>query len=268
MTGVAWGTGRPFRNDTLVSAADLASGIDVLLDGDVAAETVRGKPVARVTLELPWPLGQDGASWVVPGVDGPPRPARAADVVGFRDVQIAADVAADRPLITWRPRGGAKAPLTDFLTTRLWNELGLNGWKEPIVGRFVIDGWAVAGLDGQPLNGHARVEVVDGRTNVVLPTDDDVPGGEFRLWFRVQQVADVAPSREDQAPVTVPDVTGRTQPVATRLIEAAGLTVGEVTTEPSETVRAKLVIRTGPPGAATAEGSQVDVVTAAPRAAR
>ena len=264
VTLVAWGTGRPFRNDTLVSAADLASGIDVLLDGDVAAETVRGKPVARLTLELPWPLGQDGASWV-PRVDGLPR---AADVVGFRDVQITGEVAADRPVITWRPRGGPKAPPADFLTTRLWDTLGTNGWDEPIVGRFVIDGWAVAGLDGQPLNGHARTELApDGRTNVVLPTDNAIPGGEFRLWFRVQRGPTAAPRGEGQATVTVPDVTGRTQPVATRLIEAAGLTVGEVTTEPSDTVRGKLVIRTEPPaGASVAGGSAVAVVVSAGRA--
>jgi hypothetical protein len=261
VTRVAWGSGRAFRNDTLAGADDLASGIDVLLDGDVAAETVRGKPVARVTLELPWPLGQDGASWV----SRAGGPAGAADVVGFRDIQIAADVAADGPRITWRPRGGAKAPLVDFLTTRLWDALGQNGWEEPILGRFVIDGWAVAGPDGQPLNGHAGVQAVNGRTDVMLPTGDAIPGGEFRLWFRLQRGASVAPSG-DQKSVTVPDVTGRTQPVATRLLEAAGLTVGEVTTEPSDTVRAKLVIRTDPPaGAAVTERSAVTLVVSAGR---
>ena len=265
VTRVAWGTGRPFRNDTLVSAADLASGIDVLLDGDVDAETVRGKPVARVTLELPWPLGQDGASWVVRGADGPPRPERAPIVMGFRDIQIAADVAADRPLITWRLPGGADTPQNDFLTTRLWDVLGDSGWKEPLVGRFVIDGWAVTGADGQPLNGHARTQAVDGRTDVMLPTDDAIPGGEFRLWFRVQQDDSVAPLRE-RAAVTVPDVVRRTEPVATRLIEAAGLTVGQVSTEPSDAIRAKLAIRTDPPaGAAVTEGSAVELVLSAGR---
>jgi hypothetical protein len=69
-------------------------------------------------------------------------------VVGFRDVQIAVEVAADGPRIMWRPRGGAKAP-ADSLTTQLWAALE-NKWNEPIVGRFVIDGWAVTGADGQP----------------------------------------------------------------------------------------------------------------------
>jgi hypothetical protein len=259
---VIWGSGRPVGNDTLVPAGELATGIVVLLDGDVAAATVQGKPVARVTLELPWPLGADGASWVVPGGDGP---AGADDVVGFRDVQIAAEVAAEGPRIIWRPRGGAKAPPEDFLTTRLWAVLRLNKWDEPIVGRFVIDGWAVTGADGQPLNGHARTQAADGRTNVVLPTDDAIPGGEFRLWFRVQRGDSVAPPREPAA-VTVPDVVRRTEPVAARLIEAAGLTVGEVTTEPSDTIRAKLAIRTDPPGGAVvAEGSAVTLVLSAGR---
>jgi hypothetical protein len=154
----------------------------------------------------------------------------------------------------------------DFLTTRLWDVLDRNRWDEPIVGRFVIDGWAVTGSDGQPLNGHARTELgPDGHTDVVLPTDDAIPGGEFRLWFRLQQGDSVAPPRE-RATVTVPDVVGRTQPVATRLLESAGLTVGEVTTEPSDTIRAKLAIRTDPPGgAAVAEGSAVGLVISAGR---
>ena len=266
VTRVIWGSKRPLRNDTLFSAADLVSGITVLLDGDVAARAVLGKPVARVTLELPWPFGADGASWVVPGGDGPPGAADVADVVGFRDVQIAGVVGANDREITWRPRGEAKGPLVDFLTTRLWDVLDRNRWDEPIVGRFVIDGWAVTGSDGQPLNGHARTELgPDGHTDVVLPTDDAIPGGEFRLWFRLQQGDSVAPP-PDRASVIVPDVVGRTQPVATRLIESAGLTVGEITTEPSETVRAKLVIRTGPPaGAAAAADSIVDIAVSSGR---
>lgn len=261
---VVWGNKRPLRNDTLFPPTDLASGIDVLLDGNVATAAVQGKPVARVTLELPWPLGADGASWVVPGGDGP---ASASDMVGFRDIQVAAEVGADGPLIIWRPRGGAK----DFLTTRLWEVLdknvpGKNVWDEPIVGRFVIDGWAVAGSDGEPLNGHARTELdPDGHTDVVLPTDDAIPGGEFRMWFRLLRRDSVAPP-SDRASVTVPDVAGRTQLVATRLIETAGLAVGEVTTELSDTVRARLAIRTDPPaGAAVAEGSAVTLVLSAGR---
>ena len=59
-----FGTGRPFLNDTLVAAGDLASGIVLGLDAPVLPESVKGKPVARVVLELPWPLGADGLSWV------------------------------------------------------------------------------------------------------------------------------------------------------------------------------------------------------------
>jgi len=156
--------------------------------------------------------------------------------------------------------------VVDFLTTQLWTVLGTHGWEPPIVGRFVIDGWAVTGPDGQPLNGHARTAPgPDGHTEVVLPTDDAIPGGDFRLWFRLQQGDSAAPPR-DRATVIVPDVTGRTQPVATRLIEAAGLTVGQVTTEPSDTVRAKLATRTDPPAAATvAEGAAVTLAISAGR---
>ena len=260
---VVWGNGNgQVQNDTLVSAGDLASGIDVLLEGDVAVASVQGKPVARVTLELPWPLDADG-SWLVPAAGGQ---AGARGVVGFRDVQIAGVVAANERGIGWRPQGGANGSAADFLTSRLWAVLDRNKWTDPIVGRFVIDGWAVTGTAGQPLNGHARTKVGDGSTDVVLPTDDAIPGGEFRLWFRVRRAAGPVGPPGDRAPVTVPDVAGRTQLVATRLIEAAGLTVGEVTTEPNETVRAKLAIRTDPAAGATAtEGSAVALVVSAGR---
>lgn len=256
---VTWGgSERVLRNDTLVSVKDLVRGINVLLDEDIAVASVKGKPVARVTLELPWPLGADGASWMGDG------PAGALEVVGFREVQILAEVDADGPLIMWRPR--AKDPLLGFLTSRLWGVLKNGRWDEPIVGRFVIDGWAVAGSHGEPLNGHARTKLApDGHTDVVLPTDDAIPGGEFRMWFLVQQ-DDPVPRPGDRASVTVPDVAGRTQLVATRLIETAGLTVGEVTTEPSETIRARLAIRTDPPvGGSVPEGSAVTLVLSAGR---
>ena len=68
---VTWGSDRPLLNATLASPADLVTGIVVLLDGDVAVASVQWTPVARVTLERPWPLGADVASWVVPGRDSP-----------------------------------------------------------------------------------------------------------------------------------------------------------------------------------------------------
>ncbi|MEO1575345.1 MAG: PASTA domain-containing protein, partial [Pseudomonadota bacterium] len=63
------------------------------------------------------------------------------------------------------------------------------------------------------------------------------------------------------APVNVPDVTGFTQSGAQTAIEAAGLVVGTLSQENSDTVGAGLVIRTSPAaGASAAVGSAVDIV--------
>jgi len=246
VVGATWRTGRAFPNDTRVGAEDLLSGVEVTFDRAVLPDSLVDKPVVRVRLELPWPLGSEGRAW---GIDEP---------VGYRDVLLAGVVDTDGRTLAWSPLDRVAAWLKD----PLWDVLSQHGWEEPIVGWFEIYGWAVvaAGEERGHLNGHADAVLAGGRTRLVMPTDDEVTGGVFRQWFRVSRGV-------DQEPLTVPDVSGRTLPVATRTIEASGLVVTSVKEEPHPSIRAKLVIRTEPKANAQVDnGTGVIVVVSTGRA--
>ena len=244
ITGLDFETGVPFGNDETIGVDDLASGIRVTLDGPVLASTVKGKPVMRVILDLPWPLGDDGQTWS----SGVP--------VGFRDVELAAVLIPEGDVLRWRPSDDAGP----WLQKRLFEVL--TPFKlPPIVGRFVIDGWAIVSEKDprQHLNGHADAVVVNasGRTALSLPTDDEIAGGQFVQWFRLA-------SAVERRFADVPDVIGRTEAVARREVEAVGL-VALVTAKPAE-VRKGLVVGVEPaPGTSLPEGSTVTVVVSSGR---
>jgi serine/threonine-protein kinase len=61
-------------------------------------------------------------------------------------------------------------------------------------------------------------------------------------------------------PIDVPDVAGTPQADAERAVTDAGLSVGEVTTEPSETVARGVVIRQAPEGGTLFRGDAVSLV--------
>ncbi len=244
---LAFGGGAPFLNDTLIARQSMASGTDVTLDGPVLRESVRGKPVCRVLLDLPWPLAKEDLLWS-------DRP------IGIRTVELAGSADADGERITWRPADDTGRWLTDTLPRVLDD----NKWQADLLGRFVLDGWMIVGAKDPALhvNGHARTAVQDGAggTRLLLPTDDEVAGGQFVQWFRLDVVPDGGRAR-----VAVPDVIGRTEAVAVRELEAAGL-VADVQIEPSADVRKGQVIRVEP--AANIEliqGSSVTVVVSAGR---
>lgn len=174
ITELRFNNGEPFENDSDVKVETLAGGFQVFLDGPVLQPTVQGKPVARVLLDLPWPVEGDGDSWF----DTP---------IGRRTVEIEGELNADGPLIVWAPTVRAQ----DFLVNRLPDALARLGGVESAGARFELDGWAVvAELDPSlHINGHA-VAVLGGassRTLLKLPTDDEVTGGQFIQWFRTGQ---------------------------------------------------------------------------------
>ncbi len=171
ITELRFTNGEPFENDSDVKVETLAGGFQVLLDEPVLQPTVQGKPVARVLLDLPWPVPGDGDDWF----DMP---------IGLRTVEIEGEINADGSLIVWGPTPRAQ----DFLVSRLPDALARLGGVEVARARFELDGWAiVAERDpGMHINGHA-VAVPDGasgRTLLQLPTDDEVTGGQFVQWFR------------------------------------------------------------------------------------
>ncbi|MFJ8579376.1 DUF6519 domain-containing protein [Micromonospora sp. NPDC093277] len=231
ITRLTFATGVLFRNDSDVAVDDLVSGIHAELDGPVRQDSVQNKPVVRVELDLPWPLsGEDHQIWA----DFP---------VGYRTVVLDATVNADGALLVWWPSERTR----EWLVERMWTALGKARWDDPILGRLIIDGWAIV-AEKDPamhLNGHANARLQGGRTLLELPTDDEVTGGRFVQWFRL--------SRNKARAVDVPDVGRRTPAVARRLIEAAGLVVADEVDEPGLALRRGLVLRTDPPA-----GSPVD----------
>ena len=138
--------GRRFQNDDTVGLEDLASGIRVGLDGPVVAATVVGKPVVRVVLGMQWPGGDEVGIWNAPGA------------LGVHSVEIAAELETDGDEIRWVP-----APeVAEWLEKKL--VALLPDLRRPIVGRFVVDGWAIVSRKDprQHLNGHAEAFVDDG----------------------------------------------------------------------------------------------------------
>ena len=246
ITRLRFATGKAFLNDSDVAAEDLVAGIMVDLDEPVIQNTVQGKPVVRLELDLPWPLlGEDHEVW-------------AAAPVGYRTVIVDAQINAEGPLIVWGPSARSQ----DWLTDRMWAALTNGQWEEPVLARFVIEGWAIVAQKdpAKHLNGHADALFSGGRTLFDLPTDDDVTGGRFVQWFRLSRTQIAVPA------VAVPDVTRRTAAVAKRIIDAAGLVVSDVVTEPAPLVRGGLVVRTDPPaGTAVDLGTGVVIVVSGGR---
>jgi hypothetical protein len=174
-----------FTNDREISPDQLAGGITVMLDGPLRPESVsipetisspsRTKPVVRVVLDLPWPLPREVAA-VWPDL----RP------VGFRPIELDAVTSADadKHVITWMPSDNTR----EWLVDQLQHGLQQAGWDRPLVGRFVIDGWGIVGAESETLhlNGHGNTFVdAHGQTQLHLPTDDEVTGGQFVQWFRL-----------------------------------------------------------------------------------
>jgi hypothetical protein len=224
-----------FRNDTLVTPAQLAGGISVDLDDPVFVPSVVRKPVVHVVLYLPFPLAPDGP-------------------IGRHGVELEADTNAEGPLIVWSPRG----------ETVEWL-LGLKIPGQPIPGRFIVDGWAIVSgkIPEQHVNGHARAVVQpDGRTDLRLPTDDEVTGGTFVQWFRLGEGRD--PGRERI--VAVPDLARMTRARAERVLAESGLVLGKTVEESSAVVRRNSVIGTKPDaGEEVSVGSAVILMISAGR---
>ena len=164
--------GRPFTNDSTIKIGELVQGITITLDGSINPASVTGKPVVRVVLDIPWATPRETPiAWP------------AAPIAGSRPIQLDATVDASTGKIVWKPSADAVTWLTGQLLSGLHNLQP--PWQGTIFGRFIIDGWAVVGKDPKlHLNGHSTTFVAaDGTTQLRLPTDDDVTGGQFIQWF-------------------------------------------------------------------------------------
>lgn len=174
ITRLRFSNGAEFLNDDEVAIESLVSGIMVELDAPVIQQSVQGKPVVRVVLDLPWPAVREAPFW-------------SDEPIGFRETEIHGEINADDALIVWNPTARSRLWLQERFPQTL-SELRdrfPDAVKEGlVVARFVIDGWAVVGEDERlHLNTHANAFVDSGRTRLALPTDDEVTGGQFVQWF-------------------------------------------------------------------------------------
>jgi hypothetical protein len=195
VTGVfgiaATGARTPLLNDSDVTTASIAGGIDVELDTPIAPESV-SRPTAHVTLSRP--LEASGSS------------------AGFLDVMLASRLNVNANRIEWRLTNGSRATL-DGLGQPAEGERGF-------LARLTLKGNRIWSRDNPNLflDGDAfglRPANSDG-TRLRLPSGDSRAGGDFETWFWLR--------RATAAPFTL---TAAAQPVT---IRAAGLAelVGDI----------------------------------------
>ncbi|HEX2049888.1 MAG TPA: DUF6519 domain-containing protein [Actinomycetota bacterium] len=155
--------------EELVVDADLAAsqlakaqGIAIHCDADVLRESVQGKPVVILTVDIPWP------GRAKPGTQ-----------LGTWPLVLAGDVDADGSVITWIPTA----------STHQWLESGAPGeWTEAgfdrllahlrILGNFVVDVDGEVVLDGE-------LFAAKGERGAGFPTGDGIRGGDFEMWFHL-----------------------------------------------------------------------------------
>jgi hypothetical protein len=169
VTGMVLDPATPLANDVQITVGELVGGLAVLLDERPDDETVNGKPVLTVTLDLPYPFADaDVALW-------------GAAVVGTVPLTLAGGVSvrevAGTPAVDWSPTGECRA----FLG-RLFEAMRVGKRGDRVLGRVTLAGRAITG-NGRAVNGLTVGRPAGGRTEWVLPSVDDVRGADFAQWF-------------------------------------------------------------------------------------
>jgi len=166
---ITTGSGNELRNDSRISALELATGIDLLLDTPIDPGTIKGKPTCLVSLDLPYPIGPDEEVWGVPRI-------------GTIPLTLTAEVALGDGLdrITWRPIGNSDYWLEKKFNVRLFQlEIQEVLAHLTVKGNFVYaDGRPEINLDGEVF-GLVRDDVLD----AVFPSGNGVRGGDLDMWF-------------------------------------------------------------------------------------
>jgi hypothetical protein len=167
-------TGAALTLGGLVAASDLAQGVSVVLSGAPAPETVDGRRVLAVTLDLPFPFSPaDRELW---------GNAVAGTTPLTLDAQVAVGGHGTEPAITWTP-----SPASEGLLTGLFGLMTRQERGNIVAGRITLRGQeiAAAGAAGQVVNGLAPVAVSNGVAALSLPSADDVRGADFELPFQL-----------------------------------------------------------------------------------
>ncbi len=172
----AFRNGSSFENDAFVDVGDLVSGIVITLDSLVLPESVNGKPVGRVLIDLPWPTPPELDLWN-------------DQSFGLHTVELVGRARRPQerhPLA--RPARHSTACMTaDARAAHRLRERPAAGHSARC--RCACASSSTAGrsstLDDpeRHLNGHAVTQSVQGQTVLRLPTTDEVAGGRFEMWF-------------------------------------------------------------------------------------
>ena len=191
-------------NDMFVTPTELASGIEIICDDMVSRESVLGdqrwnpdnpdsvlgKPVVSVVLDLPFPLDNRGDLFPEPD-----------DLIGFQPLTLFGRVDAFGERIVWNPFGPAlnwldHTGLDNSLTNiyRLFGFMQSTGsiFARPrILAHLTVKGsfiWAER-PDEQGelryLDGNAFGRIGKSHTDLVFPSGDRTRGGDFEMWFWV-----------------------------------------------------------------------------------
>ncbi|MGM7667148.1 DUF6519 domain-containing protein [Microbacterium sp. A93] len=232
LEGIRLGARGEFPNDESYSPGEFIEGVILTLDEEVAEEfggEPRGKPVLRVELDLPWPFEAERSPW------GPVP-------VGTRTVVLDGRVAVNGNELSWTPSQQTwewmadDGPLWWFADSAEGKVLVDRG----LLGRVVLEGWAVRTTRNRAVNTHTEMELEPGSAGMRLehrfPSDDLVAGGTFTQWFYLR------PGQLERR--SVPDLRGLSVAEARKrasdsgflnvTVSSGGLFIGRVTAQQPE----------------------------------
>jgi hypothetical protein len=183
--------GKSLDNDVLVPVGRLSKGILIKCDRPLAPESVGrspdppskfpeadpAKPTCILTVDLPFPLGNEAEFW---GTNS---------VVGFETIAVACTVKLVEPeVIQWTPT----SPANQWLQQVLFTVLNRSKAGDRVLAHLTLKGnfiWSNAegGAGGKTLlylDGDAfGVESANKRTGLRLPSGNGRGGGDFEMWF-------------------------------------------------------------------------------------
>jgi hypothetical protein len=179
LTDGASGVQVPLANDAVIASTLLADGIRIRCTSPIAPESIVGEPVARVTLDLPFPLVQSAAF-----------PTGPEQIIGYQQIRLAATLSVQADTISWLPGAAVqqwlKAPPEGAGVQTLFDILEAAELEKRILARLTANGNFIWSQDdpGHFLDGDTFGQgEEDGRTVVRLPSGDGRRGGDFRMWF-------------------------------------------------------------------------------------
>lgn len=168
---ITLGNQLPLLNDTMVRVEDLASGIQVGCDDDLIQASVQDKPVCFITLYLPYPFNViDQELW-------------GQDVIGSRPLRLDAEVNSDNNVIFWKPTDATG----EWLVNRLFQTMEELKRGDRVLAYLTLKGnfiWSGKAEEQLFLDGEVFGDLRgDGSTDALLPSGNQLPGGDLEMWF-------------------------------------------------------------------------------------